>query len=119
MYQLQALQQHRLAVFLPALQQHRFTTPSRERQGDLNRATTIININSMDDLQKGHTLVGTKQMVIAKIHAISGLQQKEASVSHSNRTKVSDVQVDLPAHIHSSIIYSIFCLGHNEVFFCC
>jgi len=37
----------------------------------------------MDDLQKGDTLVGTKQMVMAKIHAISGLQQKEASVSQS------------------------------------
>ena len=73
----------------------------------------------MDDLQKGDTLVGTKQMVMAKIHAISGLQQKEASVFVSNRTKVSDVQVDLPAHIHRTIIYSIFCLGHNEVFFCC
>jgi len=60
----------------------------------------------MDDLQKGDTLVGTKQMVMVKIHAISGFQQKEASVSQSNRIKVSDFQVDLPAHIHSSIIYS-------------
>jgi len=60
----------------------------------------------MDDLQKGDTLVGTKQMVMAKIHAISRLQQKEASVRHSNRIKVSDVQVDLPVHIYISIIYS-------------
>ena len=43
------------------------------------------------DIQKGDTVVGTKKMVMAKIHALCRLQQKDASVHKTNYIKVSAV----------------------------
>ena len=43
------------------------------------------------DIRKGDTVVGTKKMVMAKIHALSRLQQKDASVHKTNYIKVSAV----------------------------
>ena len=46
-----------------------------------------------DDLKEGDTMVGTKDMVVAKIHALSSLQQKDVSASTSKPKKVSAVHV--------------------------
>ena len=45
-------------------------------------------------IQKGDTIVGTKKLVMARIHALSNLQQKGASASVSRAKKVSDMHVD-------------------------
>ena len=54
-----------------------------------------LSYNNMDpnpiDIQKGDTVVGTKKMAMAKIHALSRLQQKDASVHKTNYIKVSAV----------------------------
>ena len=46
------------------------------------------------DIQKGDTIVGTKKLVVARIHALSRLQQKDASARVSRTKKVSAVHVD-------------------------
>ena len=46
------------------------------------------------DIQKGDTIVGTKKLVVARIHALSRLQLKDASASTSKPKKVSAVHVD-------------------------
>ena len=58
--------------------------------------STYKNMNSSmedDDLKEGDTMVGTKNMVVAKIHALSRLQQKDVSASISKPKKVSAVHV--------------------------
>ena len=60
------------------------------------------NPSSAIDIQEGDTIVGTKKMVMARIHALSRLQQKDASVRISRPKKVSAVQVDF-AHIYIHI----------------
>ena len=46
-----------------------------------------------DDLKESDTMVGTKDMVVSKIHALSRLQQKDVSASTSKPKKVSAVHV--------------------------
>ena len=46
------------------------------------------------DIQEGDTIVGSKKLVMARIHALSRLQQKDASASTSRPKKVSPVYVD-------------------------
>ena len=58
------------------------------------------NPSSAIDIQEGDTIVGTKKLVMARIHALSRLQQKDASVRISRPKKVSAVQVDF-AHIYT------------------
>ena len=56
------------------------------------------NMNSFmdnDDLKEGDTMVGTKNMVVAKIHALSSPQQTHVSASISRPKKVSAVHVCL------------------------
>ncbi len=42
----------------------------------------------MLDINVGDEIIGTKNMVLAKIHALSQLQQKDVSLSKSCPTKV-------------------------------
>ena len=73
-----------------------------------------------DDLKEGDTMVGTKDMVVAKIHALSSLQQKDVSASTSKPKKVSAVHVWLfwmdVSMLHSDIDTLIVLFNWNQLF---
>ena len=84
---------------------------------------TNKNMNSSmnnDDLKEGDTMVGTKDMVVAKIHALSSLQQKDVSASTSKPKKVSAVHVWLfwmdVSMLHSDIDTLIVLFNWNQLF---
>ena len=48
-----------------------------------------------NNLKEGDTMVGTKAMVLSKIHAVSSLQQKDVCAFISRPKKVSAVHVSI------------------------
>ena len=71
----------------------------------------------MLDINVGDEIIGTKNMVLAKIHALSQLQQKDVSLSKSCPTKVcyyvnwstmiclciGEIYILIPIYIHTLI----------------